>query len=95
MEVDGDLFYHFLHKVHHPFIILVGNIEFHLCKLRVVKPAHAFISEIFAEFIYPVISSYDQPFQIQLIGNTQIEGHVQAVVMGLERTGSSTTVQWL
>ena len=52
VQGDGDLLKHLLHELHHPDIVLVGHIDFHAGKLRIVGLVHAFIAEILRELIY-------------------------------------------
>src|SRR5450432_4142136 len=55
---------HGFRSIHHPEIILVGNIKFQDGELRIMRPVHAFVPEIPAEFIYPVESPNDQSFEV-------------------------------
>ena len=40
-------------------VILVGHIDFHYRKLRVVGFVHALVTEVFCKFINPFKSAYD------------------------------------
>lgn len=86
VEVHRDLFEKVLDELHHPDIVLVGHIDFHTCKLRVVGLVHALVAEILGELIHAVIASHDESLQIKLIGNTQIQRDVQCIVMCDERS---------
>ena len=46
---------------------------------------HSLIAEILRELIYSVVSSDNQPLEIQFVGNTEVERNVERVVMGDER----------
>ena len=81
--------------VHHPLVVFVGHVDFHTGKLGVVGAVHPFISEHFTNFIHPIKTTYNQSFEVQLIGNAQIQRHVQAVVVGLKRPSSGTSMHWL
>ena len=95
MQCESDSLHHLFHRVHHPFIILVRHVQFHLGEFRIMETVHTFVAEVLGELIHAVESTHNQFFQIQLIGNTQIERHIQSVVVGFERTGGSTTVERL
>ncbi len=95
VQVDRDFFDHFLHKIHHPFIILVGDVQLDLRKFRIMEATHAFVPEVFGKLVNPVKSTHNEPFQVQLIRDPEVQGHVQRIVESLERPGSGTTVQGL
>src|SRR5690242_11928618 len=65
MNIQSYFFDNFFHQVHHPLIILIGNIQFNLGELRIMKPAHAFVSEILTEFIHTFYSTDDEPLEIK------------------------------
>ena len=81
---------HLLRCLHHPQIVLVGHIKFQYCKLRIVCPVHTFIAEVAAELIYPLKTAYYQALQVQLIGYTQVQRHIQCIMMGNEWLGQRT-----
>ena len=92
VQVQGDLFDHLLHEIHHPLVVLVGHIEFHLGELRIVETAHSLVAEVFGKFVYAIKSADDEAFEVQLVGNAQVQRHVQGVVMGLERTSRGSSI---
>ena len=95
MKRQGNPLHHLFHKLHHPGIIMICNIQFHLGEFRIVKAVHSLIPEIFRKFIYPFISPHNQAFQVQFIGDPQIKGLIKGIVMGLERPGSCATIKGL
>ena len=89
--IDGSFFKELLRRIHHPQIIFVSSIEFKNCKFRIVCAVHSLVSEISREFVYPVKSPNDQSFQIQFIGNAQVHGNIQCIVMRCKRSGCRST----
>ena len=64
MQIHCNFFHHFLYEIHHPLIIFVGNIKFHLSELGIMKATHSFISEIFRKFIHPIKTSNYETLQV-------------------------------
>ena len=95
MQIDGNTFNHFFNGIHHPFVVLICHVKFHLGKFRVMKTVHPFVAEVFREFENPIVPTYYQPLEIQLVGYTHIQRHVEAVVMRFKRACSSTSIEWL
>ena len=60
-----------------------------------MRPVDALIAEIMADLIHALESADDQPFEIQLIGDAQIQRHIERVVVRDERTRRSAPVQRL
>ncbi len=46
MQIHCHLFDHLLGEIHHPVVILVGDIDLHNRELRVMRSVHSFIPEI-------------------------------------------------
>ena len=82
---------HLLHKIHHPVVVLVCNINLHTGKLRVMGSVHTLVTEVLCKLIHTVVTANDKTFQIKLICNTQIKRHVQSIVVGNERSCSCTS----
>ncbi len=59
MQINGHLLNHCFNQVHHPLIILVGHIQFHLREFRIMKTGHALVAEIFTEFVNAVESAHN------------------------------------
>src|SRR5690625_1066174 len=64
MQGQNNILYHLFHELHHPVVILIGDIELHLCKFRIVKTGESFISEILSKFINSVKSPHDQSLKV-------------------------------
>ena len=86
---------HLLHKVHHPVVVLVCNVDLHTGELRVVGSVHTLVTEVLCKLVYTVVTSNDKAFQIKLICNTQVQRHIQSVVVGNERSCGCTSRDWL
>ena len=52
---------------------------------------HTFVTEVLREFIHTFKTTYNQTFQIKLVGNTQIQRNIQSIVVSNKRTGCCTT----
>ena len=52
---------------------------------------HTLVAEVARELIHTVETTHDQTLQIKLVGDTEVEGHVEGVVMGDERTSRGAT----
>ena len=87
VQLEGDLFEHLLHEVHHPDVILVGHVDLHTGELRVVGLVHTLVAEVLGELIDTVVATHDQSLEVELVGDSHIEVDVQGVVVGDERTG--------
>ena len=45
---------------------------------------HTFVTEILSDFVYTLKTAYDKSLQVKLGGDTQVEVHIQCVVVGDE-----------
>ena len=90
--VDGraDSFEQLFGHAHHPQIVLVRDVEFHDGKLGVVRTVHALVAEVARKLVNPFEAAHDQAFEVQLVGNTQVERDVQGVVVRDEGTSRCT-----
>ena len=46
VDIEAYLFKHLFGEVHHPVVVLVGNVDFHTGELGVVGTVHAFVAEV-------------------------------------------------
>ena len=37
---------------------------------------HSFVAEVFGKFIYPFKAAYDEAFEVELVGNTEVQRYV-------------------
>ena len=72
-------------------VILVGHIDFHDGELWVVRLVHPFVAEVFGKFIHPFKATYDEAFEVELVGNTQVQWHVKRVVVRDEWSSCGAT----
>ena len=91
--VDGlaDPLEQLLDGLHHPVVILVGDVQLEDGELRIVRPVHALVAEVPGEFEDAVEAAHDEALQVKLVGDPQVERDVERVVMRDERTGRSAT----
>lgn len=89
VDVEAYLLEHLLGEVHHPVIILIADVDLHAGELGIVGAVHSLVAEILRELINPLETAYDEAFQIELVGDAQVERYVESVVVGYERTGRS------
>lgn len=55
-----------------------------------MREIHALITELTSDFVHTVQTTDDKHLEVQLRGNTEVHVHVEVVVVGHERLGSST-----
>ncbi len=91
----GYAFEAFFDHVHHPDVIFVGHVNFHGGKLGVVGTVHAFVAEHFSELIDAVEASDDESFEVEFVGDSQIEGNVEGIVMRFKGAGCCAAVDGL
>ena len=91
VHIQTNFLNHSFSEIHHPVVVFIGYINFHACKFRIVRTIHPFVAEVFGEFIHAFKTTYNQSFQIQFIGYTQIQRHIQCIVMGDKRTCCCTS----
>ncbi len=91
----GYAFEAFFDHVHHPDVVFVGHVNFHGSELGIVGAIHAFVAEHFSELIDTVEASDDESFEVELVGDAQIEGDVEGVVMRFKGAGCGAAVDGL
>ena len=82
---------HLLRHLHHPAVVLVGDIDLHAGKLRIVRSVHTLIAEVTTKLVNPLEATHDQPLEVKLISDAQVEWYVKRIVVRHERTSRSTT----
>src|SRR5690606_14143905 len=92
VQVDSNLLDHLLDEVHHPEVVLVGNVQFHLGELRIVEARHSLVSEVLREFVHTCKTSDDKSLQVELVSNAQVQRHVQRIVVRFEWSRGGTTI---
>ncbi len=76
-------------------VVGVRLVELEHRELRVVGRVHALVAEVLAELVHALEAAHDQPLQVELGGDTQVELAIQRVVVGGERPGQRAPVQGL
>ena len=71
-------------------VVFVRYIDFHYSELWVVHFVHPFIAEVFGKFIHPFKATYDEAFEVELVGN-QVQRYVKCVVVRDEWTSCGST----
>ena len=82
---------HLLSHVHEVLVVGVSLVELTGGELRVVSEINTLIAELTANLIHTVQTTNDQHLQVQLGSDTEVQVHVQVVVMGDEGLGNGTT----
>ena len=86
VDIHADLLEHGLGELHHPVIVLISHIYLHAGELRIVGAVHTFVAEVARELIYTLETADDQTLEIELIGDTKIEGDVERIMVCDEGT---------
>ena len=55
-----------------------------------MRPVHSLVAEVLGELVHGLEATHDQPFEIKLVRDPQVQGHVEGVVVGDERTRRRT-----
>ena len=80
------LFDHLLGEVHHPEVILVGDVYLHHREFGVVGAVHSLVAEILGEFIDTVEAPHDEPLEVEFVGDAQVEVRIERIVVRDEGT---------
>ena len=86
---------HGLGELHHVTIVRVRLVELQHRELGIVGPVHPFVPEVVPDLVHPLESADQQPLEVQLVGDAQVQRHVQRVVVSHERTGRRAAIEWL
>ena len=87
--------HHLLRQVHHVVEVRVRQIELELGELGVVLEAHALVAEVAADLVHALVHADQQPLQVQLERDAQVQVLVELVVVGDERPGRRSAVERL
>ena len=86
---------HALGQLHHVAVVGVGLVELEHGELGIVGPIHALVAEVVADLVHPLQPAHQQPLEVQLVGDPEIERHVERVVVGDERPRRRAAVERL
>ena len=79
----------------HVQVVRVGLVGLEHRELRVVLVGDALVAEVLAELVDLLEAAHDQPLQVELGRDPQVQGAVEHVVMRREGTGQRAAVQGL
>ena len=95
VDGHGGLAEELFDHLHHPVVILVGNVELNLGEFGVVEAVDAFVTEILCKLKDAVKAADDEPFEIEVVGYAQVELHVERIVVGGEGACSGAAIDGL
>ena len=84
-----------LHQVHDVPVIHVGDIELQHGEFGVVRTVDPFVAEVVADLVHALHAAYDQPLEIEFVGDAHEERHVEGLVVGLEGPRQRASVEGL
>ena len=84
-----------LDQEHHVGVVRVRLIPLEHRELGVVRAVDAFIAEVVSDLVDGIEAADDEPLEIQLVGNAQIQWYVERVVVRRERTRGGAAVERL
>ena len=87
--------HHPLGQLHPVAVVGVGLVPLEHRELWVVLERHPLVAEVLADLVHPLEPGHDQPLQVQLRGDPQIEHPVELVVVGGEGPGQRAAVERL
>ena len=76
---------------HHRPVVAVGLVQLEHGEFRVVLPVDAFVAEVPADLVDALQAAHQQPLEVQLQRDPQLEVGIERVVMGRERLGQRPT----
>jgi hypothetical protein len=72
---------HFLDHVHVVHVVEVGRVALHHGELGIVRAIDALVAEILRELEHALETSHEETLQVELVGDAQIQRHVERVVV--------------
>jgi len=100
---DGRAARHLLHdvgqqplgQIHHAVVVDISLVKLDLGELRVVLEAHPFVAKVAPYLIDGIVHPDQQPLEIQLKADPQVEVLVKLVVVGDKRPGRRPAIERL
>ncbi len=80
---------------HHVAVVRERLIEFQHRELRIVRPVHAFVAEVMSDLVHPLEAADNQSLEIQFVGHSQVQRHVERVMVRGEWTRQCAAIQRL
>jgi hypothetical protein len=84
-----------LHPLHHDLVVGEGLVVLEHRELRVVGPIDPLVPEVLPDLVDPLEAPHDQPLQVELVRDPEVEGRVEGVVMRRKRPGRRAPVEGL
>ena len=84
MEVHGHLLQYLFSKLHHPDVVLIGHIDLHHRKLRVMGAVHPLVAEVFCKLVDSIVTAYYEALQVKLIRYAEVERYVEGIMVSHE-----------
>jgi hypothetical protein len=84
-----------LDAVHHHRVVGVRLVELEHRELGVVRAVDPLVPEVVPDLVHALEAAHDQPLEVQLVGDAQVERHVERVVVRRERPRGRAAVQRL
>ena len=84
-----------LRQLHHVGVVGVGLVHLEHGELGIVGPIHSLVPEVVADLVHPLQPADQQPLEVQLVRDAEIERHVERVVVGDERPRRRAAVERL
>ena len=81
----------FLCCIHQVLVVCVRLVEFQHGEFRIVACGQAFVAEAAVDLVYLLETTNHQALEIQLRCNTQVQLHIQCIMMGGKRPGDCTS----
>ena len=82
-------------QLHHVGVVGVGLVQLEHRELGIVGPVDALVPEVVADLVHPLEPADEQPLEVQLVGDPQVERHVERVVVRDERPRRRAAVERL
>ena len=60
------------------------NINLHACELGIVSAVHTLVAEVLGELVDAFEAAHDEALEVKFVGDAQVEGDVERVVVGYE-----------
>ena len=76
-------------------VVGVGLVPLEHGELGVVRAIHPLVAEVVADLVDPLEPAHEQPLEVELVGDAQVERHVERVVVGHEGPGRGAAVERL
>src|SRR6185312_5041534 len=90
-DLGGQVRHQSFDQGHHVGVVGVGLVQLEHGEFRVVPGRDALVAEDPADLEHLFQPAHDQAFEVQLLGDAQVEIDVQGVVVGDERPGRGPT----